>query len=392
MNLARIQQALHREKIDCWLIYDFQGTSPTMAQFLADGLMLTRRLFLLIPAQGEPVILGSKIDNDSIQSTTYTNKVFYVSWQEMTQLLAELLAGYQVIGMDYSPNGELPAASRVDAGTVDMIRNLGKTVVSAANVFQAAVAVWSEAVLEAHREDARLVATIKDEAFHYIASQLRQNQALTEYAVQSFIMQRFAEANLITPHGPIVAVNRHSSDPHYAPTADKHAPIRKGDWVLIDLWAKRAGTGYVYADITWVAYAGPTPSPEQQAVFKIVAEARDTAVAYIKSCHEQNIAVEGWQVDEVTRAYLSQAGYGQYFFHRTGHSLSPGHHIHGMGVNIDNLETHDTRRLIPGIGFSIEPGIYLPDFGVRLEIDVFMADHGPLVTTPLQQEIICLPV
>ena len=194
-----------------------------MAQFLPPGLMLTRRVFLIIPASGEPVILGSKIDNDSLQTSAY-KKIFYVSWQEMEQHLAQLLANHHIIGMDYSPNGVLPTASRVDAGTVDMIRNLGKEIVSAANVFQAAVAVWGETVLNAHLEDCQTVAHIKDEAFQFIGDQLRQDQALTEHRVQTFIMERFAEANLVTPHGPIVAVNAHSGDPHYAPTAQKTRP------------------------------------------------------------------------------------------------------------------------------------------------------------------------
>jgi Xaa-Pro aminopeptidase len=273
---------------------------------------------------------------------------------------------------------------------VERIRSWGKKVVSAANVFQAAVALWGPGVLEAHLEDCRTVAEIKDEAFEFIGDQLRRGQPVTEYDAQALIMRRFAETGLTTPYPVVVAVNQNSSDPHYTPNAERYAPINKGDWILIDLWAKRLGHDYVYADITWVAYAGATPSAKQQEVFGVVAQARDAAVAFVQQNVSQGQTLAGWQVDDVARNIIAQAGYGEYFFHRTGHSLGPGDHVHGPGVNIDNLETRDTRQLIPGIGFTVEPGIYLPEFGLRLEIDVFMEATGPRVTTPIQQEIICL--
>jgi len=391
MNLTNIQTAMQEENMDCWVVYDFQRMNPIMAQFLRDRLMFTRRVFLIIPSEGEPTILGSKIDNDLLQTTPF-GLVFYTSWREMENQLKQLLTDYQVIGLDYSPNGMLPTASRVDAGTVEMIKNLGKDIVSSANVFQAGMAVWEPAALEAHLEDCQIVGDIKDEAFQFLADQLRENKSVTEYDVQSFIMRRFEEANLFTPHAPIVGVNEYSSDPHYVPNAKKHAPIKKGDWILIDLFAKRPGYEFIFADITWVAYAGVTPSAKQQEVFKVVTGARDVAVAYLQSCTDQNIEAEGWQVDDITRNHITEAGYGDYFFHRTGHSLGPGDHAHGMGVNIDNLETHDIRKLKPGIGFSIEPGVYLPEFGVRAEINVYMDQSGPRVTTPIQYEIICLEV
>lgn len=391
MNLPNVQSAMQAENMDCWVIYDFQRTNPIMAQILRDKLMFTRRVFLIIPAEGEPTILGSKIDNDILQTLPF-KRVFYTSWREMENQLEQLLADYQVVGLDYSPNGMLPTASRIDAGTVEMIKNLGKDIVSSANVFQAGMAVWEPAALEAHLEDCQLVGEIKDQAFQFLADQLRAGKSVTEYDVQSFIMQRFEEANLFTAHAPIVGVNEHSSDPHYVPNVEKHAPIKKGDWILIDLFAKRHGYEFVFADITWVAYAGGTPTAKQQEVFKIVAGARDAAVAYLQSCTDQNIEAEGWQVDDAARNHITEAGYGEYFFHRTGHSMGPGDHPHGMGVNIDNLETHDIRKLKPGIGFSIEPGVYLPEFGVRAEINVYMDQTGPRVTTPIQHEIICLNV
>ena len=353
MDLARIQAALQTEGIDCWLIYDFQGMNPIMAQFLPGQLMLTRRVFLIIPAAGEPVIVGSKIDNDALRSLAYRPE-FYVSWEEMERLLATILADFAVVGLDYSPRGMLPTMSRIDAGTVEMLQQgLGKTVVSAANVFQAAVAAWDEAVLEAHLEDCVTVAQIKDDAFVFIADRLRTGQTVTEYDVQQAIMRRFEAAKLDPDHPPIVAVNSHSGDPHYAPNAEKHWPINHGDWILIDLWARRPGRQFVFADMTWVAVAASQPSPQQQEIFEVVAQARDKTVAYVQQCVDQQLVVEGWQVDDIARNCIAEAGYGDYFFHRTGHSLSPGHHIHGTGVNIDNLETRDTRRLMPGIGFTI---------------------------------------
>jgi Xaa-Pro aminopeptidase len=391
MNFANIQAAMKDEGMDCWVIYDFQGKNPIMGHFLKTKSMMTRRAFLVIPAEGEPVILGSRIDHATLHLLPF-KQIYYISWQDMEKRLQELLAGCRVVGMDYSPHCALPTASRVDAGTVEMIKSWGKQVVSAADVFQSAAATWGPAVLEAHLADCRVVAGIKDEAFQLIAERLRANRAVTEYQVQEFIMRRFAEKGLWTPHPPVVGVNAHSGDPHYTPEAGRHAPIKKGDWILIDLWAKRPDYPFVFADITWVALAGPTPSPKQRAIFEIVKAARDKAIAFLKENASRQTTLQGWQVDDVTRNYITEAGYGEYFIHRTGHSLSPGDFVHGTGVNIDNLESHDTRKLRPGIGFSIEPGIYLPEFGVRLEVDVYMDESGPRVTTPIQDEIICLDV
>ncbi|HMQ51193.1 MAG TPA: Xaa-Pro peptidase family protein [Anaerolineae bacterium] len=389
MDLANIQQAMAREGIEAWVIYDFQSKNPIMRQFVQPKSMTTRRLFLVIPIQGEPQLLGSRVDHDVIDELPFLHN-FYVSWQQMEAELARLLEGCQLVAMDYSPGGELPTVSRVDAGTVELIRKLGKTIVSAANVYQAGAAIWEAGTLEAHLEDCERVARIKDEAFAFIAEQLRYGKLVTEYDVQQFIAQQFEQQQLFTPDSPIVGVNAHSGDPHYFPSANHPAPIKKGDWILIDLWAKRPGYKYVMADMTWVAVAGSQPTVKQQQVFNTVAAARDRAIEFLQACVDQGRPVEGWQVDDEARKVITQAGYGDYFIHRTGHSLGPGDHAHGSGANIDNLETHDTRQLIPGIGFSIEPGIYLPEFGVRLEIDVYMSESGPLVTTPIQREIICL--
>jgi Xaa-Pro aminopeptidase len=382
---------MQQEGIDCWLIYDFQKTNPIMGQVISGTRFVSRRVYFIIPAVGEPVILGSKIDNDALASLPYRIE-FYVSWQEMQRKLTDLLAPYATLGLDYSPECALPVASRIDAGTFEFIKRLGKSIRSAANVFQAAAAQWSEAALAQHLADCATVASIKDEAFALIKTQLQRVEAVTEFDVQQFIMQRFEASNLFTPYAPIVAVNNHSGDPHYSPTENKHAAINPGDWILIDLWAKKPGHDYIFADMTWVAFAGQTPSAKQVEVFETVRSARDAAVQFVQDAAQHGEIVAGWQVDDATRQVIEQAGYGEYFFHRTGHSLGPGNHVHGQGANIDNLETHDTRRLQPGIGFSIEPGIYLPEFGVRLEINVYMDEDSPRVTTPVQHEIVLLDV
>ena len=387
MDITAIQDALQRKNVDCWLVYDFQNSNPTLAQLVSMRPYLTRRLFLLIPAHGEPQVLGSRIDSGSIRKFPF-RRGFYISWQEMQESLERLLSRYQTIAMDYFPEGMLPTASRVDAGTVEMIRQMDKNIVAIADVFQ--IAQWGPGVLEAHLEDCQQVGKIKDAAFELIGSQLQQGKPVTEYSVQSFIMEQFKAANLYTPYPPVVAVNAHSGNPLFSPTAKKHWPINPGDWVLIDLWAKRPGYKYVFSDMAWVAVVDTEPTPEQQAVFEVVVEARDAAMQFIQEQVAGSCPIEGWQVDDAARHHIEQAGYGDCFFHRTGHSLGPGNKVHGQGVNIDNLEAHDTRRLEPGVGFSIEPGVYLSDFGVRSEIDVFMDSDGPRVTTPIQKEIICL--
>lgn len=391
MNLTNIQNAMQEQGIDCWVIYDFQGMNPIMSQLLRTELNATRRVYLIIPTQGDPCFLGSKIDRDMFHDFSFEHHL-YVNWQALEDKLKKLLAGYKTIALDYTPNGVLPTASRIDAGNLELIRSLGKTIVSSADILQAATAVWGEVSLNTHLADAKTVARIKDEAFALIGEQLQADKAITEYDVQTFIMNQFEANNLFTNHPPIVSVNGHSGDPHYSPTPTKYSPIQKGDWILIDLWAKKPGYENIFVDITWVGFAGLTPPAKHAEIFKIVAGARDAAVDFIETKWAAGEDIEGWQADDAARNHIIQAGYGDYFFHRTGHSLGPGNHGHGPGANLDNLETHDTRKLTAGIGFTIEPGIYLPEFGVRSEIDIYMAETGPQITTPVQQQVICLDV
>ena len=279
---------------------------------------------------------------------------------------------------------ELPRASRVDAGTLELVRSLGVEVVSSADLVQHATQRWSEDQLQSHILAAGKLGAIVREAFAYIGESLASG--VTEHEVAEFIRGRFVDEGLEVTDGPVVAVNEHSSDPHFDPTPESSATIEQDDWVLIDLWAKLADEDAMFADLTWTAYVGDRPSEEHQRVFDAVLGARDAALAEIESAFASGRELLGWEVDRVARDYIQGAGYGDYFSHRLGHSL--GREVHGNAVNLDGWETHDTRKLIPGIALTIEPGIYLPEFGVRSEIDVFISKNGPQVTTEVQRSVV----
>ena len=309
--------------------------------------------------------------------------LLWVSRSQMRNRLRELLRGTRIVAMEYSRDGALPRVSWVDAGTVEMVRGLGVEVVSSADTVQYATQRWSAADLLSHREAAGRLDSIVQDAFRYIGERLKMRT--TEYDVAEFIRSRFREEGMEAPDGPIVAVNEHGADPHFDPTpANSHA-ITWGDWVLIDLWARMEGEENMYADITWTGYVGDTVPSEHREVFEVVIGARDAAVAAIAEQFEHGRNPQGWEIDKVARDYIGDAGYWEYFSHRLGHSI--GREVHGNAVNLDSWETHDTRRLIPGIATSVEPGIYLPGkFGVRSEIDVYISEDGPVVTTAIQRE------
>jgi Xaa-Pro dipeptidase len=390
LDLERAQTAMRENAIDAWLIYDFRGHNPVMAQVAGGGKFVTRRNFLCIPSQGKMAVIAHFIDRDQFAGLDATIRS-YAGWPEMIDQIKQVLEGCHRIAMEYSPGGAIPAMAWVDGGTLELIRSLGVEVVSSADLFQVAAATWPKAALDSHKSASQAVAAIKDAAFDCIRQSLQGGRSLTEYDVQEFIMQQFREQGLETEHRPIVAVNANSGNPHYEPTQGQHLPIVRGDWVLIDLFARHRGDQTVFADITWVAYAGEEVPEKYQAVFEIVKTARDRVVARLKEAWAGGEKMQGWQVDMVARDYIGEAGHAQDFKHRTGHSMGPGATVHALGVNLDNLETHDTRSILPGIGFSVEPGIYLPEFGVRSEINVYVdPDQGPTVTTPLQEEIIRL--
>lgn len=387
-NLAEIQQALQRAGLDGWLLYDFRGINPIARQVAAlpaEG-VFSRRWAYWIPARGRPTWLVHRIEAGSFEGLE--QRVFtYVTWQELTRGLQNLFGHALRIAMEYSPDCAIPYVARVDGGTLELIRSLGVEVVSSADLVQLVQARWTPSQLAQHRRAAHMLAQIKDECFAWLTAELNAGRTPGEVDGQQFVMQRFAELGLVTDHPPIVAFDAHSGDPHYAPTPARQFFLKPGKFVLLDLWAKLAEPDAVFADITWVAFAGAeVPAPHRH-IFDIVAQARDAAVTFIQQRLRASQPVFGYEADDAARRVIQQAGHGAAFFHRTGHSIDTNGH--GNGVNLDNLETHDERRLIPGIGFSIEPGIYLAEFGVRSEINMFVLDdHTAEVTTqPVQRSV-----
>lgn len=386
-----IQSLLREAGLDGWLLFDFRGMNPIAASIapLPPQAMFSRRWAYWIPVQGEPQWLVHAIELAPFRDWPAQPRS-YVRWQELEQQLAAMLAGARRIAMEYSPRCAIPYVSRVDAGTLEMVRSLGVEVVTSADLVQAVEARLSPAQIDGHRRAAAALLRIKDEAFEHVAQALRSGQAISEYSVQQWIAGRLAEAGLVADHDPIVAVNAHAADPHYIPTAQRHAPIQRGDFLLLDLWARESAPDAIMGDITWVALCSDRVPPRYQHICAVVAEARDAAVAFIQNEMAAGRPVRGCDADDVCRGVIERAGYGRYFIHRTGHSL--GSAGHGNGAHLDNLETNDTRTLLPATAFTIEPGIYLPgDFGVRLEIDVLVHETGIEITTlPLQQEIVAL--
>ena len=392
MKITEIQRELTTLGLDAWLLYDFRGINP-IAQNVTNlsGKNITRRWFCLIPAHGEPQWLVHKIETSNfveVQGQT----TLYAGWQELNEAMQGLLAGVKTVAMEYSPNAEIPYISRVDAGTLEWIRSFGVEIHTSADLAQRMEARLNDAQAAGHQASAHLVLQAKDYAFAWIGAQLRDGKTITEYDVQQEILGQFDAMDLVTDHPPIVAVNAKSSDPHYAPTATETQAIKIGDFILIDLWAKQKESDAVFADTTWVAYAGKTVPSQYVEIFEIVKEARDRAVRFIRERWERDEPIHGYEVDDCVRGYITEKGYGEFFIHRTGHNI--GTVIHGNGVNLDNLETRDRRTLIPGVCFSIEPGIYLSDFGVRTEIDVFLAGRGKdgvkVTTAPVQNQVLPL--
>jgi len=382
-RLSDIQEALRLEQVDGWLFYDFRGSDPLAYRIL--GLdptsISTRRWYYFIPTHGEPAGIVSSVEPHRLDTLPGQKKIF-LSWQQLQSALAETLQGRQRIAMQYSPGNAIPYVSRVDAGTIELIRQFGVEIVSAADLVQRFEAVWTAEQLESHLQAAKGVRETVDEAFAYI----RQHTPVNEYAVQQFIIERFKAQGLTTHHPPIVGVNAHSADPHYEPQPEGSSLIRPGDFVLIDLWAKEPGA--VYADITWTGFMGKEVPARYQEIFNYVRNGRDAAIAFVKERVAREQSFAGHEVDAVTRKVITDAGYGNYFVHRTGHSI--GEEVHGNGANMDGLETRDERRVLPGTCFSIEPGIYLAgEFGVRSEINIYVSPREAIVTgAPMQTEVI----
>lgn len=388
MQLEAIQQALRERGIEGWLFYDFHRRDPIAYRVL--GLRLhgiaTRRWYYLVPAGGPPVKLVHRIESGQLDALPGEKKV-YASWQEHQRMLQQMLEPFHTLAMQYSPLNQIPYVSAVDAGTVDLVRSFGKNVVSSADLVQQFEARWSAAALESHLEAGRLIDAIMEETFREIGRRVDSAGETDEYSIQQFILEQFDKNNLRSNrHRPIVAVNRNSGNPHYQTSRDHSAPIRPGDFVLLDVWAKLSKPGAVYYDITWTGFLGDEPPDEIQRVFEIVKTARDRAVATVQSAIRAGQKLHGWEVDRAARNVITESGYGEYFVHRTGHSI--GEEVHGNGANMDDWETRDDREIIHCTAFSIEPGIYLPEFGVRSEVNVYVEERDARVTGRVQEHLI----
>ncbi len=392
MDLPALQRALSEAGLDGWLLYDFHGQNPTAVTALGlAGRMLTRRWFYLVPREGTPTLLVHQIELGSFPAEVQGERRAYASWQSLRSGLAALvgpLGPRPRLAMEYCPEAAIPYLSRVDAGTLEVVRGLGAEVVSSAELVQRFLCRWDAAQVESHRRALAGIEAAKDAAFARIGAALRRGETLRETDVQRFLLDRFAAAGLETDHPPIVAVNGHAGDPHYEPLEATAAPIGPGDLVLIDLWARGTGPRDVYADITWVGFCGDAPPPRLREIFDVTVAARDLGLATVERAHRDGRTLQGWEVDRAVRDLVAARGFGDRFVHRTGHSI--GTSVHGDGANLDDLETHDTRALVEGLAFSIEPGIYLPEegLGVRSEIDVFLSADGPKVFGPLQRELV----
>lgn len=391
-RVADIQRAIGETAgLDGWLFYDFRHSDPLAYRVLQldPSRHVTRRWYYWIPTRGTPVKILHRIEPrvlDGLPGET----LLYVGWVEQQEHLRRMLRNVTRVAMQYSPLNAIPYISRVDAGTIELIRGFGIEILSSADLVQRFEAVWDDRQLASHQYAAGKLRRIVDETFAHVRKSVTTQRSLTEYDLQQFILARMRAHKLITATPPIVAVNAHSADPHYSPALRGSARIKKGDLVLIDLWAKKPAARSVYADITWTGFVGRDVPPRQREVFAVVRAARDAALEFVRGHISIGRFPCGWEVDEVCRKVIRDAGYGDRFVHRTGHSI--GEEVHGNGTNIDSLETKDSRRLLPHTCFSIEPGIYLPgQFGIRSELDVYLSDREAHVFgQPVQTEIVAI--
>ena len=379
-QLSAIQQALHDFHLDAWLLYDFRGSNLLARRVLGfpDGAAGSRRWFYLIPARGEPVKLVHRIEAGALDHLPGAKHI-YLRWQELEASLTHMLDGIETVAMEYSPGVSNPYVSRVDAGVVELVRGAQTTVVSSGNLIQLFEAAWDDDQWRLHQTAAQHTDSAYAAAWRFIAERVRSIGGVRESEVQQTIMDHFHQNGMTTYHPPIVGVGPHSGDPHYETTPATDTLIREGDFVLIDLWAKLDQPRAVYSDLTRVGFVGQTVPEHYERVFQIVAAARDAAIALVKSRFAVGRNLHGWEVDQAARDVIEQASYGDQFVHRTGHSI--GQETHGNGANMDNLETHEERLVLRRTCFSIEPGIYLPDFGVRSEVNLFIDAGGEVHVT-----------
>jgi len=386
MNLPAIQSALSERHLDAWLFYDHHHRDPIAYRVLGlpENLMVSRRWFYLIPARGEPRKLVHKIEAGHLDSLP-GDKREYAAWQELVDGLSQLLASSRDIAMQYSPNNGIFTLSLVDGGTLELVRGMGKNVVSSGDLVALFEAVLTDDQIESHFQAARAVDQITAAAFEEIGRRARAGGA-REFEMQQWILEAFRRENLTTADPPVVAVNRNTGDPHYTPSRTKSEPIREGDFVLLDIWAKKNQPDAVYYDITWTGSVGRAPSDRIVEAFRVVREARDSGVRFVRESLAAGKTLAGYEVDQAARGRIKLAGLGSHFVHRTGHSI--GTEVHANGANMDDLEVHDERHILPNSLFSIEPGVYFPDFGVRSEINMLVRRHGAEVTGRMQSEVV----
>ena len=387
-NLDEARIFLNSAEIDGWLTRDYRYTNPVFEAALGLHIEnLTRPVWLWIPANGEPSILAHEVDIGRFPQGSIP-LVAYGSRHQMVEALKQRLNGANTVAMEYSPLYELPRVGRVDAGTVELVRSLGADVVSSGDLVQHSTERWTPDQLQSHFFAVEALDKIVTQAFEYVGENIRW--ALTEHDVAEHIRGKFDQAGLEFDDGPVVAFNSHSSDPHYDPKPSNSAVIRREGWLLIDLWARKKSDSpeqrNISADITWTAKLGEPPGNKHREVFRSVTNARDAAFELLENRVLEGDNPQGWEVDRAARKVIEKAGYGDHFVHRLGHSL--GYEVHSNGVNLDDWETHDTRTVINGVGVTIEPGVYLPEFGVRSEIDVYLGEDGPEITGNLQTEIV----
>jgi len=384
MDLDRIQEALRREKLGGWLFFDHHQRDAIAYRVLGIEAPqhITRRWYYLIPATGEPRGLVHRIEA-GILNDLPGEKIPYSTWQEQHAGLARLLTGLDRVAMQYSPLCAVPYVAMVDAGTVELVKAQGVEVVTSAELIQEFEACLSEEQFALHVEAGRRVDPIREEAFRFIGQ--RMAAGVTEVEVRDWIMNEFRSAGLVTDSGPIVGVNGHAGNPHYEPRTETDSRVQKGDFVLIDMWARLDRPGGIFYDITWTGFCGDPP-PRVREVFETVRDGRDKAIECVAKAVASGRPICGFEVDDAARNYIVERGYGENFVHRTGHSI--GTEVHGTGANMDNFETHDERRILPGALFSVEPGVYLKDFGVRSEVNVFVKHASAITTGAVQRDLV----
>jgi Xaa-Pro dipeptidase len=387
MKIAEIQAALRDLKFDGWLFYDHHYRDPLAYRILGlgDGLLVSRRWFYFIPAEGEPKKLVHRIESGRLDKLPGL-KAVYSSWQELEAQVEAMLAGQTKIAMQYSPRNAIMYVSLVDAGTVELLRAMGKEIVSSANLVSQFEAVLTDDQIATHFAAQQRIDDILTAGWKEIGSRVRAG-GTDEYAMVEYFCEAMGREGLLWDHGPNVSVGANSADSHYEPSAATSKPIRRGDFVLIDIWAKLERANSCFYDITWTGVVDREPTEREQTVFATVRDARDAAVTAVQDAFATGRPIAGWEADDAAREVIWRAGFGEWFTHRTGHNI--GTVLHGNGANLDNLETHDERRILPNTCFSVEPGIYFPgEFGVRSEIDMIARPGRAEVTGRIQTELV----